>query len=236
MMKNAVIFLMMLMGFISINAYAQDIDFSQDIDFLEDIDLSEEYQPHGPFSLKNQMPLYIFFLSFTPDKAEVVEEGRLRCNLDYQVSNVIIDKVTTGTEEYIVQIDTEVNRINLDLKYGIREGVEIGLEIPYIRFSRGYLDGFIQDFEDVFEFITTPGARENTSKYQYKYEVRKSGEYLIQSNTPHGGVGDAILNLKVKFLDEDYNYPWPTLSVKGALKLPTGSKDKLTGNEKWEGG
>ncbi len=195
----------------------------------------KEYQPYGPLPVKNQMPLYIFFLSFSPDKAEVVNEGKFTYDFGYQVSNGVLDKVTTGTEDYIIQIDTEVNRFHVDLRYGVHENAEVALEVPYIRFSRGYLDGFIEGFEETFNF-TTPGARENSDRNSYKYEVRKGGVYAIRSNTPHGTLGDSLLSFKYKLLDECDNYPWPTFSVKGTLKIPTGSKSKLTGNEEWEGG
>jgi len=197
---------------------------------------AEDYNPRGPLRIKNQMPMYLFFLSFTPDKAEIVDYKKLEWELYYHVSNIIIDKVTTNTEEYIVQIDTEVNKVALDLRYGLLENTELSVEIPYIHFSKGFLDGFIQNFEDLLGFVTTPGARENADKYQYKYEVRKDGVYAIRSNEPHGAFGDTVLTVKHKLLDERYDTSWPTLSVRGALKIPTGSESELTGSDEWETG
>jgi len=196
----------------------------------------EEYEPRGPLRIKNQMPMYLFFLSFSPDKAETVDYQKLEWELYYHVSNIIIDKVTTGTEEYIVQIDTEVNKVALDLRYGLMEDTELSVDIPYIHFSKGFLDGFIQNFEDALGFVTTPGARERADKYQYKYEVQKDYNYVIRSNEPHGAFGDTVVTLKHKFLDEDIDRAWPTLSVRGALKIPTGSENDLTGSDEWEAG
>jgi len=218
------IFTVLLMIFVAINAYADDLSWK-----------ITEYEPYGPLPVKNQMPLYIYYLNFSPDKAQVLDQGKFSWDLGYQVSNGVLDKVTTGTEEYIIQIDTEITRVNLDLRYGIYENLEVGLDIPYIVFSRGYLDGFIENFEETFHF-TTPGARDNSDRHDYKYEVRKDGAYLIRSEKPHSAFGDSILSLKYKLLDEYYDEPWPTFSVKAALKIPTGSKSDLTGNEEWEAG
>lgn len=194
------------------------------------------WPPAEIIPVKNQMPLYVFYLNMLPDSAQCLPEGKFRADLDYQVSNSVLDKVTTGTELYIVQIDTEIYRVSTHLRYGIADNLEASVEIPYIGLSEGYLDGFVENFEKTFNF-TTLGARENSTHYSFKYEVRYEGKYLIQKNSPTSGLGDTTFYLKYKFLEED-EYEWylPTLSTRCALKLPTGDKDELTGSGKTDFG
>lgn len=176
------------------------------------------------------MPLYVFYLNMLPDTAQCIPEGKFRFDLDYQVSNGVLDKVTTGTELYIIQIDTEIYRVAANLRYGITQNLEASVEIPYIGLTKGYLDSFIENFEEFFGF-TTPGAREKSTEYSFKYEVRYEGQYLIRKDSPSSGIGDTTLYLKYKFIDEDLSkWSLPSLSARFALKLPTGNEDDLVGS------
>ena len=183
--------------------------------------------PSAPIPLKNDMPLYLLFLNMTPDKAETLPKGKFSFFPNYAISNIIIDKVTTPSELYIVQIDTEVHRFSCDLRYGLRDDMELGVEIPYIRLSRGTLDGFIESFEDFFNF-TTPGARERADDYDFNYRIAYNYNYMVSESAPRGGLGDMVFSFKYRMRDEDEE--WPRLALKASIKAPTGSDSKLLGS------
>ncbi|MFH1868532.1 MAG: DUF3187 family protein, partial [Candidatus Omnitrophota bacterium] len=131
-----------------------------------------KYQPAGPLNIRNQMPMYIYFMSPAPDKAETLKKGKFEIDGSYHVSNVIIDqhpvwpcqRFGSGrfirSREWWVYIDTEVNRLDLNFSYGLLDNLELSADIPYFIFSKGYLDGLIEGFEGSFSFIKTPHARE----------------------------------------------------------------------------
>ena len=193
----------------------------------------ERVNPRGPMAIKNQMPLYLFWYAFPQEKAAVVAPQRLEAALDYTVSNVIIDKVTTPTEEYIVQADMEVNRYNLNVRYGIIEKLEASAEIPYLVVSKGYLDDFIPGFERAIG-ATAVGARQRAEKYQFKYVVQHNYRDVMRLQEPPAGLGDIAVAAKYMLIDEMQGLP--RVSVRGALKFPTASKGTYLGTGKFDGG
>lgn len=193
----------------------------------------ERVNPRGPMAIRNQMPLYLFWYFFPQDKAEVVEYKKFSTAFDYTISNVVIDKVTTPSEEYIIRADMEVNRYNLNVKYGVLEKLEASLEIPYLVLSKGYLDSFVEEFED-FIGATAVGARKRTEKYKFNYNVQHNSKNLINTQNPPDGIGDIAISAKYMLIDEIEGLP--RTSVRGAVKFPTASKNKYLGTEKFDYG
>ena len=207
-----------------------------------------KYIPNGPFNTRNQMPLYLFYVAPSPQKADTLKRGKIEADVSYHVSNVIIQQrpwpaeqftsidgvgISDGQKnrEWYTYIDTEVNRFDLNLSYGLEENMEISVDVPYFVFSGGYLDCFIENFEDAFSFIKTPNAREEKPCYEYEYELRNRGKPIIDSSSKQDGLGEITTYLKYRFLKEDKWYP--TLSLRGGVKFPTATND-LLGSDKFD--
>jgi hypothetical protein len=182
----------------------------------------------GPIAIRNQMPLYLFYLQMAPDKAEITEKDKLSINAAYTVSNITASAFTPGTSLYDIQIDAEVSRVTLDFRYGFGDKFEAGLEIPYISLSRGYLDNLIEGIEDGIG-ARTPRSREKQGSYNFNYSLRYNSRYLINETHSKEGLGDIVFNLKYQLL-EDENF-LPNLSVRSAVKLPT-AEEELLGSKK----
>ncbi len=182
----------------------------------------------GPITIRNQMPLYLFYLQMAPDKAKVVERNKFLINADYTVSNITVSAFTPATSLYTVDIDLEVERITLDFRYGIYDNLEIGLEIPYIALCQGYLDDLVESVEDGIG-ARTPRSRERQGSNEFDYSFRYNSKYLIRQKTSTHGIGDIVLNAKYQLLKES-KWLWPNISLRGALKFPTGEKDDLLGS------
>jgi hypothetical protein len=93
---------------------ARDFVFAYD---REDKDFSE--RSRGPITIRNQMPLYLFYLQMVPDRAGVTERSKFLINADYTVSNITVSAFTPVSSLYIVDIDLEVERVTLDFRYGL---------------------------------------------------------------------------------------------------------------------
>ncbi len=201
-----------------------------------------KYQPSGPLNVRNQMPFYLFYMAPFPDKAQTLAKGKVKIDTSYHVSNVAIHQRPWPAQqfgygeknrEWWVYIDTEINRLDLNISYGILERLELNVDIPYYIFSDGYLDSFIENFEDAFSFIKTPNAREETGRYNYEYEIRNRGKPVILSTSEPNDLGEVSTYLKYKVLDED---KWhPAISLRAAVKFPT-TKDNLLGSKKFDYG
>jgi len=183
----------------------------------------------GPIQIRNQMPLYLFYLQMEPDKASVTEQDKFSINADYTVSNVTVSCFTPVSSLYNINIDAEVSRITLDFKYGLFENAEIGLEVPYLSLSRGYLDGFVEEFEDIVG-ATTPRSRIRQGSYNYNYSFIYNSQNLISEKHSSEGLGDIVLKAKYQFAEEDVYGFMPNISFRTAVKLPTGEKKSLLGS------
>ena len=214
--------------------------------FASSADQPTKFQASGPLNIRNQMPLYLFYIAPTPQSAKALDKGKIKADASYHVSNVIIqqrpwpaqqftptDGAVDGQKnrEWYVYIDTEVNRFDLNLAYGILDNLEASVDIPYFVFSGGYLDGFIEGFENIFPSIKTPNAREERPRGKYEYEFRNRGKPIIDSSSEPDGLGEITAYLKYQFLKEDKW--WPTLSARGGVKFPTAT-NKLLGSDKFD--
>ncbi|MFH1678485.1 MAG: DUF3187 family protein, partial [Candidatus Omnitrophota bacterium] len=119
--------------------------------------------------------------------------------------------------------------ITLDFRYGICENAEVGIEVPYISLSRGYLDEFVKGFENSVG-ATTPRSRLRQGSYNYNYSFIYNGQNLIKRTNASDGLGDIVLKAKYLVLEEDRRGIKPNASFRAALKLPTGQKDDLLGS------
>jgi len=200
--------------------------------------LAEEdrFVSNGPFSVSNQMPMYIFYLAMDPDKAETLKKGHFSTETGYHVSNAIISEQDPWpwskpyeALNYWMLADTEISRLYADIKYGVQDNLEIGINIPCLNYSGGYLDSFIESFEDIFSSIDTPAVRETREKNKYEFRLEHSGQKIIENYSKPNGMGEITLKIKYKILEETES--WPTLSLRSALKLPSASSD-LLGSEK----
>ena len=193
----------------------------------------------GPLAIRNQMPLYLFYLQIVPDKAEVTEKSKFLINADYTVSNITVSAFTPSVSQYmgnyIVDIDLEVSRVTLDLRFGLYDNLEIGLEVPYLSLSRGYLDNFIEGLEDGIG-ARTPRSRERQGSYNFDYSLRYNGTYLIQEkHSTDPGIGDIVLNAKYHLLKEK-SWFLPNVSLRSAIKFPTAEEKDLLGSGEFDYG
>jgi len=198
-------------------------------------DLSQEKRWSGPIPIRNQMPLYLFFLQMEPDKACAVEQNKFNINAGYSVSNITVSCFTPESSLYNINIDAEVSRITLDLRYGFSENFEAGLEVPYISLSRGYLDNFVEGFEKSIGAIT-PRSRERQGSNNYNYSFIYNNQNLISKRNASSGMGDAVLKVKRGILKEEDGSIKPNLSLRSAVKFPTGKKSDLLGSGEFDYG
>ncbi|MFH1854160.1 MAG: DUF3187 family protein [Candidatus Omnitrophota bacterium] len=189
---------------------------------------------NGPIPIRNQMPLYLLYMQMAPDKASVVGRDGFEINADYTVSNITVSAFTPATSLYDIQIDLEVSRVTIDLRYGIYDNLEVGLEIPYISLSSGYLDNFVESIEDGIG-ARTPRSRERQGSYEFDYSLRYNNNYLIQQKHSSDGLGDMIIDAKYQLI-RDQDLSWPNLSLRSAVKLPTADKDDLLGSGEFDFG
>ena len=135
-----------------------------------------------------------------------------------------------GKDQFL--IDSEVHRLVLNVTYGLTKNFQFDLEIPYLRESGGYLDGFIQNFHDNFGF--DQAGRDTLFKDDSTQALFLNGQKLFISSFEESGLSDVVLSAKIP-LYRSHQYV-PLLNARFAVKFPTGDEEKLLGSGNYDWG
>ena len=177
-----------------------------------------------PFQTANQSPLVRIFGLPAIGAASVIPAGRTEGTLSLDASNNFAPGSAAGER---VMLDGETYRFALAARYGIAPGFEIGLTIPVLTNSGGFLDGFIEGFHDLFGF--TQGKRKSYPKDRLNYEYTRAGDRQVLVNDGSTGIGDVRLSGAWKVYDDGRENP-RQVALHGSIKFPTGNSHRLFGS------
>lgn len=123
-----------------------------------------------------------------------------------------------------IYLDYEAYRFNLSYQYGINEDWNFKIDIPLIHQSGGVFDSAIDDWHEFFGLprADRPLVRHNQYDIQYSYQPQTLVD-LNEANTTPGDIQLAVARSIIESKGTD-------MSLWASLKLPTGDKNKLTGN------
>jgi hypothetical protein len=177
-----------------------------------------------PFQTSNQSPLVRIFGLPVIGSASVLPAGRFEGTLSLDASNNFAPGFATGES---VMLDGETYRFALAARYGIAPGFEIGLSIPLLTNSGGFLDGFIEGFHDFFGF--SQGDRKSYPKDRLLYEYSRSGADRVLVDDGSTGIGDIRLSGAWMLYDDGHENP-RRVALHGSVKFPTGNSHRLFGS------
>lgn len=182
-----------------------------------------EYHTYGPIAARPQNPLYLLFIHNPLERVATRLQGELGFSLETSFSNIFeYNPLAAGVG---VDLDMELIRTAMGTRYGLTDHVELGLEMPFLSFSGGFLDSFVQDYHSAFGFPN--GGRNRVSNGRFNYQVTRDGNILYRVDQAGFLLADMIASGKVHLRDE--TGVLPAVAVKGSLKLPTGSRTQGTG-------
>jgi hypothetical protein len=133
-----------------------------------------------PFRTTNQRPLTQIFGLPAESSAIIAPRGRVEARLTQDVANEY--RVITAATEQLV-LDGESYRWTLAARYGITDRFEAGIDIPYVLYGGGFLDGFIEDWHSAFGM--PQGGRDRAPRNRLRYLYRKDG--LQKLTMDHAG-------------------------------------------------
>jgi hypothetical protein len=174
-----------------------------------------------PFRIKNQNPfLQIYGLPATePAKLTPAQKINSYLFLDIANSSAIESR---GNES--IRLDGETYRLALELRYGLNQKTEMGIELPFISHSRGFMDNFIEGWHDTFGL--TNSERNKTTSNTLSYQYIQNNETIVDMSEPTEGIGDVRLFAARQLFQDNSS----ALSIHTGLKLPTGSAQRLMGS------
>jgi hypothetical protein len=181
---------------------------------------------NGPFPNRNYNPVQLLFLSLPSEKAPTLPLHSYGISFEFAESNTILIE-SDSTIDTTMKFETF--RSALHIKYGITDRLEIGLEIPYYYRNGGFLDPFIMSVENDVGELNPERIKFHDGEFG-GYEITQGGETILSGEDHQTGLGDISLSGKYMVLDEGPIQP--AVSLRVALKFPTGDFDKAFGSGK----
>ncbi|MBI5050835.1 MAG: DUF3187 family protein, partial [Nitrospirae bacterium] len=170
----------------------------------------------GPFQVKNQYPIFLHANQPYLEKSSI--ENSFSASLSHSSTYTV-----QNSSNWYFGLDMEITELNLRYKRNFRDIVEIGLDVPVLIFSDGFMDGFLEWYHGSFGLPDY--GRSNRPSNDFLYEVSKNGAIVVRGETGTG-LGDVRLTVKKPLISSsDFG-----LSIKGDVELPTGSAKKGYGN------
>jgi Protein of unknown function (DUF3187) len=174
-----------------------------------------------PLGSRNQTPLALFFVYMTPDRAATLAKGDLDLDIVFDYTNIIQEQ---RTENEFLRFDLEYLRTLVSLKRGFGHGLDLSFEVPFYVYYGGFLDSFVSGFHDA---LGLPNLLRGQTPYGLvDYQYQRGDQSVLAGTDSFGAVGEPTVKVK-KTLYEGAPY---ALSLRGALKLPTGDPQNLSGS------
>ncbi len=157
------------------------------------------------------------------DRAAVVRKGTLDFRLELAETAAIYDQ-NNGASSATVKIETLRN--GLFLRYGATDKLELSLEVPVLYRWEGFMNGPIEGVERATSGLSP--ARQALNNTNYVYTITRGGQPIVNGKEGALGFGDSTISTKYQLLSET---SWlPTVSVRAAVKIPTGNQSDFFGS------
>ncbi|MBC8018479.1 MAG: DUF3187 family protein [Verrucomicrobia bacterium] len=178
-----------------------------------------------PFRTVNQRPLVLIFGLPAESSAVVTQAGHGALGLTQDITS---EYTVSETRNERIILDGESYRWTLSARYGISDRFEVGIDIPYMLYGGGFLDGLIVDWHKIFNL--PQAGRDAAPRNRINYSYFKDGVRKLDMRQAGSGIGDIVLNSGMKLYDAGDNRSHNNLALRTALKLPTGESSSLRGS------
>ncbi len=151
----------------------------------------------------------------------ITPAGKLDAGFLYYVSNNAIK----NDDESLIW-DGETAQYNFRVRYGFSDKLELGVDVPFIDHSGGYMDSGIRKFHRMFGY---PNDRqEQFDKNQIHYKINEAG-VDFEMKERRSGLGDIRFSAAIPLFSKSL-HPQRYLALRPLLKLPSGDSEYLLGS------
>ena len=186
------------------------------------------YAAQGPLKASNAHPIIRLFLNPVLETPEVLDRGSALGSASFDYGSVCI---VSASDKWDINMDMEFTILTLSLKMGLPWQAEGAISFPFLYYQRGFLDPFVNWFHS--RLGVSDIGRERSPTNDYSYRIRKHGNtWFRPGNKESVGPGDGVISLKKCLFDNSDN----VLSIKGALKAPTGDPELGLGSGEFDAG
>ena len=173
-------------------------------------------------ALRNHNPfLQVFGLpAFEPGAP--VPRGETRYAVDLDLANHA-DSGSTPAESVV--LDGESHYLTLAWRHGISDRLVLGVDVPFVRHSGGFLDAAVESWHD-FWGLTNSQRSGPRDRLSLRYANQDRAGFALAS--PTGGLGDIRLNANFPLWGD--SAAGRRFGMQAGLKLPTGDASELLGS------
>jgi hypothetical protein len=170
----------------------------------------------GPLQVRNQFPIFL------PLDPPYLESAAVRDSATVALTHSSV-YVTETTPAWTVNMDLELTELNIRWKKTLGARTELGIDVPLIRPTAGFLDRPLASFHDALG--TGDYGRHERPENEFLYELLYQGNPVIKPVSDRSGIGD--VRITVKRVVNDAN---PLVSLMANVELPTGDAKTGYGN------
>lgn len=174
-----------------------------------------------PLGSRNQTPIALLFVYLTPERASSLGKGVLDLDFTFDYSNIIQEQ---QTDNEFLRFDLEYLRTLVAIKRGFGHGLELGFSVPFYLYYGGFLDPLVSSFHEAFGLPNL--LRGQTPYGLVDFQYRRGDQVVLAGTDSFGAVGDIVLDVKKTLYQRDSR----SLALRGAIKLPTGDPQNLSGS------
>lgn len=178
-----------------------------------------------PFATRNLLPTVIVHQLAYSEKARLNDSGQLSARFGFDIASTASD---SQNDEEILVLDGETYVATLGLRYGVADNMQIGIEVPWVWQSKGFLDDFIENFHDFFGMPNGDRNNMSNNEINYSYSNTDGDDFLLDHEA--NSIGDLRLLGAWQWLDSEEL----AASLHATVKAPTGDADKFTGSGGWD--
>ena len=185
---------------------------------------ADDFVGNGPLPVRNFQPIQMMFLNLPFERARVLQPGEITI----YVESAEINEIATNQDDINAVLKFETNRTVLGGSIGLGHAFEVGLGVPFISRFGGFLDPFINGVEDVFQ-TSNPERHEFPNNTYGGFRVQRGDVVLFDGPNQEFELGDMWAEAKY----EVWHLPGlPIVSLRGAIKAPTGRPGGVFGSGK----
>ena len=173
--------------------------------------------------LRNQNPFLQIFGLPPFQSAQLATRNAFDLQMSVDIVNHA-DSATTATEDAV--IDGESYFLTVSMRRSLSDRLEVGFDLPLVSHQEGFLDSAIKDWHDLLGLSNSKRRGVND---QLAYRYSSGGQTLYELDSPTAGIGDIQLTAAMPLRKADEASAL-SVSLRSAIKLPTGSADELSGS------
>jgi hypothetical protein len=185
--------------------------------------LRVEAEGFGPFPVRNFHPIQQLVLNMPGDRAAVLRKGTLDVRLELAETASIYRE---DSPQASATMKFETLRSGLFLRYGATEKLEVAVEMPVMYRYQGFMEGVIKATERATTGLAP--ARSALGQTGYVFNLSRGNRTVASGSEGAVGLGDMTVMSKYQVLAETSSLP--AVSIRTALKLPTGDEGQFYGS------